>query len=230
MEVLQDYRDLQEFVLKEYKEDQEAKEGPNTQPKESQDVQKDDTEKNDQENNEQHKTAKDNKDQYNNEEQNNVQQNDYDHNKDKSEDNNQSKQHNESLTSTLTETDTSRDESATDGKHAEKKTINLSQKRALLQKDCYDEKHFPHPTSVKPEEVQDFLDVYDLPPFPKKKKMGSATVFSEEQEEKMMTYLADLSDMGVGRTMEEFQSDIQFYYKKEGTKDKAKSKGHVFGK
>ena len=147
-----------------------------------------------------------------------------------------SKKLDESLTSSSSsDIDTSREEVSSNQEEREKKTVYLSEKRALLQKDYYEENDLPKPKSVKPEDIQEILDVYDLPAFPKKKKMGQSTVFTDDEEQRMMEYLHVAVNMGIGRTMEQFQADILFYYSKTERKTEKKTidkktKGHVFGK
>ena len=109
-----------------------------------------------------------------------------------------------------------------------KRTVNLSQRRAEIQKDQKCEKDLPLPNEVKPEDIQDILDAYDLPAFPDFKNMGPSTVFSQDEENQMMSYLADRSNMGIGRTREEFQCDVQLYYQRKPD-DEKDDKAHVFG-
>ena len=93
------------------------------------------------------------------------------------------------------------------------KTLTLAERRAQLLSNELDVDDFPDPDKVTDEQIQEYLGVFDLPEFPSLKKQGKKTIFTTEQEKHMMEYLKDVDAQGFGRTMEEFQTDMLFYYK-----------------
>ena len=108
------------------------------------------------------------------------------------------------------------------------KPLTLAERRGRLQANVLDMDELPDPKTVTDEEIEEYLAVFDLPAFPPKKKRGKATIFSTEKEQQMMEYLKEMDSLGFGRTMDDFQADIQFYYKK--NVPQPSQKGCVFSK
>ena len=111
---------------------------------------------------------------------------------------------------------------------ANDKALTLAERRGKLQANVLDMDELPDPKTVTDEEIDEYFAVFDLPAFPPKKKRGKATIFNTEKEQEMMEYLKELDSLGFGRTMDEFQADIQFYYKNKVTQPS--KKGCVFSK
>ena len=86
----------------------------------------------------------------------------------------------------------------------------------------------PHPKDVTPEQVQDIILQYDLPPFPDIKTMGHSPVFTAQEEVEMLSYLKDCHCLGIPRTWKDFQTDVEIFYQHQHKNDKEK-KNYVFG-